>query len=84
MTASAAPHWETGRPGFDRERLPADRLPRILELTSTLCTVNAELRDRSSAPDPHGTRPITRELEALREQLLDELHRLTANGDGGS
>jgi hypothetical protein len=69
----AAAEWDVDGPGFDRQRLAPDRVPRVLELTSRLCAVNAA---RRTGP---GTEPeLGDDYAERRRQLLDELHRLIA------
>jgi hypothetical protein len=85
MTTSAIPCDHDGDgPGFDRRRLDPERVPRVLELTTSLCAVNDALAvrlrptrvDRRSA----SARPSApEELVDRRRLLLDELHRLIAS-----
>ncbi|HZP30237.1 MAG TPA: hypothetical protein VFC99_14885 [Acidimicrobiia bacterium] len=78
-TFTATHDRDVDGPGFDRRRLAPEHLPRILELTSTLCAVNAELSSRSRpvSLDPRAPRPSAPpELVDRRRMLLDELHQL--------
>ena len=79
MTTFAA-EGDVDRPGFDRQRLAPDRIPRVLELTSTLCAMNAELslRNQPTSLDPRVSRELPADVAARRRALLDELHRLIA------
>jgi hypothetical protein len=78
MTAFVGPQREVDGPGFDRQRLSPDRIPRVLELTSTLCAMNEQLSRRTG---PHPSFPLTRpdvpaDVADQRRALLEELHRL--------
>jgi hypothetical protein len=80
MTTFAEPGGDLEGPGFDRQRLAPDRIPRVLELTSNLCAMNADL-SLQATPAWVGRRPsreIPPEVAARRRALLDELHRLIA------
>jgi hypothetical protein len=83
MTTSAVPRDDDrDGPGFDRRRLDPDRVPRVLELTTSLCAVNDQLavRLQPARVDRWSKRPSSpEELVDRRQLLLDELHRLIAS-----
>jgi hypothetical protein len=78
MTMFAERHGDVDEPGFDRQRLSADRIPRVIELTSRLCALNAELPlpTRRAGLGRAGMRDVPDHLARRRRELLDEIHRL--------
>jgi hypothetical protein len=76
--ATFATEGDLDGPGFDRRRLAPDRIPRVLELTSALCAMNAELSLRAAPArlDRRVARDVPAEVAARRRALFDELHEL--------